>query len=157
MSPYALLPAPRIAGLLCAPKPVTPTVDALHLHEARLDQLTTLEFARVFAAFRQLLTAALDFTLGDSLSAELYAAEQAFHETLTGETAPPRTHARDGLKKRLDAFWKESEARMAAAEVRLAARMEALQRQYNIVPEAIDVKPQRSPRQWDGRGEGGEG
>lgn len=156
-SPFLALPAPKIAGLLSAPKVQPPSaVDALHLHEPRLVQLTTLEMARVFTAFRELLTAAVDFTLGDSLSAELYAAEQAFHQALTGETAPPRTRVNAGLKQRLDAFWKESEARMAAAEVRIAVEMEALERKYNIKPEIIDADPPRSPLSTKWSGVGGE-
>ena len=125
-SPFLALPAPKIAGLLSAPKVQPPSaVDALHLHEPRLVQLTTLEMARVFTAFRELLTAAVDFTLGDSLSAELYAAEQAFHQALTGE-------------------------------VRIAVEMEALERKYNIKPEIIDADPPRSPLSTKWSGVGGE-
>jgi len=145
-SPFLALPAPKIAGLLPAStgqvsQAPTAAVDSLHLHEPRLSQLTTLELARLFMAFRELLAVAVNFTLGDSLSAELYAAEQAFHQMLTNEAAPSSTHASAGLKKRLDTFWKESEARMAAAEVRIAAQLEGLERKFNLQPEIIDTAP----------------
>jgi len=137
-----LLVAPRIAGLLPAPQTIPPplAVDHLRLHDPRLSQLTSEELGRVSRALQALLTAAVDFTLGESLSAELAAAELVFHECLTGEVTRPRTNARAGLKQRLDAFWEESQARMAAAEVRIAAEVEALQCAHNLTPRVIDQK-----------------
>src|SRR5579864_575804 len=133
------LPAPRIAGLLSAPKPSAPPADEFHLHDPRLHLLSETEHADLHTAFTTLLTRAVDFMLGESHSLDLRAAADAFQEALSGELPAPHPHAT--LKSRLDTFWEESEARMAAAEARIKAEVDAMRRQYHVKPTVIELDP----------------
>ncbi len=90
-SPFPALPAPRIAGLLPAPKPKP--ITTFTYTNARLEGLSTIEQEQLFAATTLLLDVAVRHQSGEMSDHALNTALAAFRRAMTGQPARPMNPA----------------------------------------------------------------
>jgi hypothetical protein len=90
-SPYPLLSAPRIAGLLPAPKP--PPAPTYRYANPGLSQLSEAKQAELFAVTTLLLDVALSCEAGEMSEHALNTALAGFRRAIIGRTTRPLTPA----------------------------------------------------------------